>query len=128
MRNINVTNVYTRTVVNTAPVSRASFNGGTGGIVARPSPAELSAEHERHVGYTGPQREHESLAQTNNALRASVNGGRPPIAATAHPAVFTGQGVVPAHVPQGGGMRTPRTPRTRPRAQVQRTPGMRRIR
>jgi hypothetical protein len=102
VRNINVTNVYTRTVVNT-PVSRASFNGGTGGIVARPSPAELSAEHERHVGYTGLQREHETLAQTNNALRASVNGGRPPIAATAHPAVFTGQGVVPAHAAQGGG-------------------------
>ena len=43
------------------------------------------------------------MAQTNNALRASVNGGRPPIAATTHPAVFTGQGVVPAHAPQGGG-------------------------
>ena len=53
VRNINVTNVYTRTVVHTAPLSRASFNGGAGGIVARPSPAELSAVHERHVGYTG---------------------------------------------------------------------------
>ena len=101
VRNINVTNVYTRTVVNTAPVTRASFNGGAGGIVARPSPAELSAEHERHVAYTGAQREHENLAQSNNSLRASVNGGRPPIAATSHAAVFTGRGVVAAHAPSG---------------------------
>jgi hypothetical protein len=99
VRNIGVTNVYTRTVVHTGPVTRASFNGGAGGIVARPSPAELSAEHERHVAVTGAQREHESLAQGNNALRASVNGGRPPIAATSHPAVFTGQGVVAAPAP-----------------------------
>ena len=99
VHNISVTNVYTRPVVHTAPVSRASFNGGAGGIMARPSPSELSAVHERHVGFTGAQREHQTLAQGNNALRASVNGGRPPIAATARPAAFTGPGVVSAHAP-----------------------------
>ena len=33
-----------------APVTRVSFNGGAGGIAARPSRTELAAVHERHVG------------------------------------------------------------------------------
>ena len=43
--NINtahITNVYNRTVVNNVNVTHVSFNGGAGGVVARPSAAELS--------------------------------------------------------------------------------------
>ncbi len=96
VRTINVTNVYTRTVVNNTTVTRVSYNGGTGGVVARPSAAELSAAHEQHVAFTAEQRAHESMARNDESLRAAVNGGRPPIAATARPAAFSGHDVVAA--------------------------------
>jgi hypothetical protein len=100
VRTVNVTNVYTRTVVNAGPVNRVSFNGGAGGIVARPTPAELSAAHEPHAALTSEQRTHESMARNDESLRASVNGGHPAIAATARPGAFSGHGVVAA---RGGG-------------------------
>jgi hypothetical protein len=96
VRNISVTNVYNRTVVNNVSVNRVSFNGGAGGVVARPSSAELAASHEQHVAFTSAQREHENMARANTSLRASVNGGHPPIAATARPGAFSAHGVVTA--------------------------------
>jgi hypothetical protein len=44
-------------------------------------------------------------ARSNTQLRASVNHGKPPIAATAKPGAFQGNGVVPAK--QAGGHYTP---------------------
>ncbi len=95
--NTNITNVYNRTVVNNVTVNRVSFNGGAGGVAARPGAAELRAAREQHVGLTPVQRQHEQKAQSDTTLRASVNGGRPPIAATQRPAAFSGRGVVAAH-------------------------------
>ncbi len=95
--NTNITNVYNRTVVNNVTVNRVSFNGGTGGVAARPGAAEMRAAREQHVGLTPVQRQHEQKAQSDTTLRASVNGGRPPIAATQRPAAFSGRGVVAAH-------------------------------
>ena len=94
--NTNITNVYNRTVVNNVTVNRVSFNGGAGGVAARPSTAELRAAGEHHVGLTPVQRQHEQKARGDTTLRASVNGGRPPIAATQRPAAFSGRGVVAA--------------------------------
>jgi hypothetical protein len=94
--NTNITNVYNRTVVNNVTVNRVSFNGGAGGVAARPAAAELRAAREQHVGLTPVQREHEQKARGETTLRASVNGGRPPIAATRRPATFSGGGVVAA--------------------------------
>ena len=93
---IHVTNVYNRTVVNNITVNRVSFNGGEGGLRARPSSRELAAEHEHHIDFTPVQREHEHMAFGNHDLRASVNGGRPRIAATERPGVFAGHGIVGA--------------------------------
>lgn len=93
----NITNVYNRTVVNNTTVTRVSFNGGSGGVAARPSAAEMAVEHDRHIGFTPVQRQHEQMARSDTSLRASVNGGHPAIAATARPAVFSGHGVVAAH-------------------------------
>ncbi len=78
----NITNVYNTTVVNNTTVNRVSFNGGSGGVAARPNPAQLAAQREHHVAFTPGQRLHEQKARGDNSLRASVNGGRPPIAAT----------------------------------------------
>src|SRR3984893_16633466 len=105
----HITNVYNRTVVNNITVNRVSFNGGEGGLHVRPSPHELAAEHERHVEFTPVQREHEHMAFSNHDLRASVNGGKPRIAATERPGVFSGKGVIEARAAgapyHGGGDR-----------------------
>jgi hypothetical protein len=99
--NVNVTNVYTRTVINEGAPTRVSFNGGPGGIAARPSSVELAAAHEHHVAFTPMQRQHIQLAARNPTLRASFNGGRPAIAATGRAGVFSGRGVVAARAAGG---------------------------
>jgi hypothetical protein len=93
---VNVTNVYTRTVVNNVTVTRVSYNGGAGGVRARPTAQQMAVAHEHHVAPTTVQREHETLARNDQSLRAKVNGGHPPIAATARPTSFKGPGVVAA--------------------------------
>jgi hypothetical protein len=86
-----------RTVINNVTVNnRVSYNGGTGGISARPTSAELAAEHEHHIAPTSMQTQHEHTASANRALLASENHGKPAIAATAKPGEFTGHGIVAA--------------------------------
>jgi hypothetical protein len=112
---VNVTNVYNRTVVNNnVTVNRVSYNGGHGGIDARPTGRELAAEHEHHVAFTPMQREHEQMASHDPGLHARENHGRPAIAATSRPAVFSGRGVSAAHAPggPGNGFEGGRGPRT----------------
>ena len=95
--NTQITNIYNKTVINNTTVTHVSFNGGTGGVQARPGLQELAAEHDKHLTPVSAQLRHEHGARGNPQLRASFNHGQPPIAATARPAVFSGQGVVPAH-------------------------------
>jgi WXXGXW repeat (2 copies) len=91
--NVQVTNVYNKTVIvnNT---TRVSYNGGTGGVPARPTPAESSAAQEHHVPPTPAQTTHVHQAIANHDLKASVNHGAPPVAATPKPGVFSGAGIV----------------------------------
>lgn len=88
-------NTYNTVIVNKT-VQNVSFNGGQGGIAAKPTPQELQATHEQHVQPTALQVQHQHLASTNKAMFASVNHGAPKIAATTKPAVFSGHGVVAA--------------------------------
>jgi hypothetical protein len=94
--NIHVTNVYNETVINSVSVTRVSYNGGTGGTRAAPTAIERVAEREPHIQPMPIQHQHAQEAQRNPALFARANGGRPPIAATPHPAVFNAPGVVHA--------------------------------
>jgi hypothetical protein len=96
----NVTNVYNKTVIvnNTRTVS---YNGGNGGIEARPTQREVAAEHERHVAPLPVQAQHEHMAAQNRQNFASENHGRPAIAATARPADFSSRSVVPARAAGG---------------------------
>jgi hypothetical protein len=98
VNNVDVTiihNVYEAPVSNqNAP--RTSFNGGNGGIDARPTPQEEAAAHARHLPPVAAQTQHFQAARSNPQLRASVNHGKPPIAATPKPAVFNQRGVVSA--------------------------------
>jgi YXWGXW repeat-containing protein len=95
--NVNVTvvhNVYERTVINERNVNRVSFNGGSGGINARPSSAERAAEHERHVPMTAEQTRHFDAARSDRSFLASVNHGHPDVAASPRPGEFHGRAAV----------------------------------
>jgi hypothetical protein len=93
---VNIHNVYNETVVNRYTENHISYNGGAGGIEARPRPEEEMAARERHIPPARPQIDHEQAARGNRDLHASANHGRPPIAATARPGEFRGGSVVPA--------------------------------
>ncbi|HLJ91461.1 MAG TPA: hypothetical protein VKZ53_31975 [Candidatus Angelobacter sp.] len=103
---VNVRNVYNETVVNNVTVNRVSFNGGPGGIAARPRPEEEMAARDRHIGPVNVQTQHWQAARGNPELRATANQGRPPIAATPRAAEFRGGGVVGARE-AGGPYRQP---------------------
>jgi WXXGXW repeat (2 copies) len=94
--NVRITNVYEKTVVinNTTNVS---FNGGTGGTTARPTPEQVAAANERHVPPTAEQTRHVEMSARDPALALNSNHGHPTIAATAHPGVFRGAGIIAAH-------------------------------
>ena len=96
--NVNVTNIHNvyNTTVTNVTVNRVSYNGGNGGIEARPTPQEEAAANQRHIPPVAEQTQHMQTARSNSQLRASVNQGRPPIAATEKPGEFSGSGVVAA--------------------------------
>jgi hypothetical protein len=98
VNNVNITNIHNvyNTTVNNVTVNRVSYNGGNGGIEARPTPAEETAMHDRHVPPVAAQNQHVQTARGNPQLRASVNQGRPPVAATPKPGAFNERGVVAA--------------------------------
>jgi WXXGXW repeat (2 copies) len=92
---VHVTNVYNQTIV-VNNVTRVSFNGGTGGIAARPTAQQEAVAREQHVAAIPAQIQHERTAGANKELLATENHGRPAIAATAKPGEFQGNGVVAA--------------------------------
>jgi len=98
VNNINVENIHNVYVtnVNERTVNRVSYNGGEGGIAARPTAEEERVMHDRHVAAVQAQTQQVQAARANQQLRASVNQGRPPIAATPKPGAFKESGAVPA--------------------------------
>ena len=64
---ITITNVYEKTVI-VDETTRVSFNGGSGGITAQPTPEQEAAAHEQHVAAIPAQLQHERVASTNNCL------------------------------------------------------------
>jgi hypothetical protein len=96
----NVTNVYNRTVVVNNR-STTSFNGGTGGVQARPTHQEEQWGRERHTAPLDVQSQHERAAAGNRENLASQNHGRPAIAATSRPGDFSRHAAVPARAAGG---------------------------
>jgi hypothetical protein len=77
-----VHNVYTRNVVNERGASRVSYNGGPHGVSARPTSEQLAAGRAAHVHMTTAQSQHERAAGNDRNMLASVNHGRPDVAAS----------------------------------------------
>jgi outer membrane biosynthesis protein TonB len=87
VNNINVSvvhNVYERKVIVNNSI-RVSFNGGPGGIQARPRPAELAALREPHAPPMTAQLQIRHAASVNHANFVSVNHGHPAEAVIAKP-------------------------------------------
>src|SRR5215469_9256325 len=105
--NVNTTNttIINNTYNNTTVINNnrtminnhTSFNGGPGGVSARPTGVEQSAAHDRHIAPTTMQTQHQQSAGSNRQLLASVNHGSPSVGASPRAGVFNGQGVTPAN-------------------------------
>src|SRR5580698_5247723 len=92
VNNVNVTNIhntYNTTVINNTTVNRVSYNGGTGGVTAAPTAQEQTYAHEKHVAPVAAQTQQVAAARANPQQRASVNQGKPAIAATPKPGAFS---------------------------------------
>ena len=104
---VNIHNLYNEHIEYRD--NHVSYNGGPGGLEARPRPEDERYDHERHFGPVAAQEHHIQEARGNRELRASVNQGRPSIAATARPGEFRGNAVpareagAPYRAPERGG-------------------------
>ena len=89
-----IRNVYDRRVDDRfdRDRDRVSFNGGRGGVDARPNREEEFADHDRHFDATRDQVEHRDEASHNRAQFATFNHGRPDVAATPLPGQFNDRG------------------------------------
>src|ERR1700723_1562780 len=91
----NFSNHYSKRVgVSTS--SHGSFNGGRRGISARPTAAQETFARASHTPATAMQTSQQRAAGGNHEMLASVNHGRPAVAATSKPGEFSGRGVVAA--------------------------------
>ena len=112
VNNVNITNihnVYNKTVINNYNDNRVSYNGGNGGVSARPSRQEQNVLRGVHTQPLPVQQQQVQLARSNRQQWASVNHGVPAIAATPRPGAFNDRGVVPAaNRPVNGNLVTPR--------------------
>jgi hypothetical protein len=90
--NVRITNVYSQAVV-VRTTNNVSFNGGNGGITARPTPQQEAIARERHVEATPVQRQQAEAAAKDRSLFSKQNHGEPAVAATPRAGVFQGAGV-----------------------------------
>ena len=93
---VSITNVYVNRTVIVNNDSHVAFNGGEGGVAARPTPQEEAYARQPHTPPVASQLQQEHAASQNRALFASENHGAPAVAATARPGEFSGKSVVAA--------------------------------
>jgi WXXGXW repeat (2 copies) len=81
---VSIHNVYNEKVENNTE-NRVSFNGGKGGIEARPTSEQQAAANQRHIPAVAAQTAHVQAARSNPDQRVAVNRNTPAMAATAKP-------------------------------------------
>jgi hypothetical protein len=81
--------------------SRVSYNGGNDGINAPPSSQDEAAVQELHLSPIAAQNQNLEAVCSNPQQRASVNQGKPPVAATPKPGPW--QDNAPVASNQAGG-------------------------
>lgn len=97
--NRSVTNISNTTVINNVYNQQVVNNNTTNvsyNVKAQPTPQELQAAKEQHIAPTQEQQHHQQLASTNKDLRASVNNGKPTVAAVSKAGDFSPHSAVAA--------------------------------
>jgi hypothetical protein len=116
VNNINVVNIrhvyVNRTVVNNVHASRVSYNGGRGGLSARPDARQRAWANQRHVRPTSVQTRQRDTAMRDPAQRFKANQGRPAVFATQHAGNFRGPHTVRASTPHNRMVAAPQRART----------------
>ena len=93
---VHITNVYVNRTVIVNNDSHVAFNGGEGGVAARPTAQEETYARETHTPPVAAQVQQEHAASQNKRHVRVENHGAPAVAATARPGEFSGHGVVAA--------------------------------
>jgi hypothetical protein len=117
--NVNVSvvrNVYNYSAPNYRP-NYISYNGGRGGIEARPTPQELAVARDPRTPAVAAQVQHVRAASGDRAQFAAVNHDRPAALVVAAPLATSYKG--PAARPPEAAVRAAARPATQPRPQVQ---------
>lgn len=98
VNNINVTNIRTvyinRTVINNVNINRVSYNGGNGGLTARPSATQRAIAKERRWSPTSMQTRQRDTAMRNPTQRFTTNQSHPAVFATQSAGHFEGRHTV----------------------------------
>lgn len=111
-----VRNVYNYSVPNNRP-NRVSYNGGRGGIEARPTPQELAVARDPRTSAVAAQVQHAREAAGNRAQFAAVGQDRPAALAATSPLATSYRS--PATRPPEAAARTATRPTTEQRPPVQ---------
>jgi hypothetical protein len=109
-------NVYTYEVPN-RDHSRVSYNGGRGGIEARPTPQELAVVHDPRTAPVRAQVDHAHEASSNRAQFASAGQAKPAALVAARPLKTTYK--VPSARPPAAAIRAAQRPAPQEPARVQ---------
>ncbi len=91
-----IASVYTQAVTAAPGATRASYNGGPGGVTLRPTPEQERLTTEEHVRPTQLQVTQARAASMDAMQFRSANQGKPAVAATARPGDLRGPGASPA--------------------------------
>jgi hypothetical protein len=105
-----IRNVYVDRTVIVNNVNRVSYVGGSHGVDAAPTATEREA-YAHHVAMTPVQVQHVRTAAADPRFRATVNAGRPPVAAVARP-LAPGRPIPAAYAPAAA--RAPQVERAAP--------------
>ena len=107
---------YNNTTINNTRINNVSYNGGNGGIQAKPRPAELAVLHEQRTPPMKSQVQVREAAAQNKQQFFTANKGRPVEVAAAHPLVAD-RGIAPPPHTTAQLVRTA-TPQGRPQEQA----------
>lgn len=87
---LNIAHAYDQTIAADNKSAHVSFNGGSRGTTARPTPQQEQLASERHVEPTAEQRQHFEMAAKDRSLYSKLNRDEPGVAATSRAGVFEG--------------------------------------
>ena len=93
---VDVSSNYEQPVAIDTEASRASYNGGRRGTIAKLPRSQEDLAEARHIAPNLEQQRHFELAAMDRSQYSKLNNGEPPVAATPQPGILAGPGVMPS--------------------------------